>query len=393
MAIKVPTTQEQLDLAITIFNSKLNQTVPETDKAFVRVLSAVLASSHTSLYRYGINRALQNLALTATSPELETIGRNYGVTRKPAIPFVSECSALGVNGTNVPANTVWISDTTGLRYQTNTTVVVAGGTADMEITARTAGADSNMSVGETLTIDVQIVGLKFTATITTIVTLGTDEEDLEVYRRRVLNEIRTVGGGGNSVDYRTWAEQTSGVRRAYPYSGTPLAIIPTSLPGDRTVFIEATTEIDPDGIAPQTLLDDARDNINTNPETGKSRPTIGDTDATLHVESISRRTFYYQVLGLTIDSALEADAKADISAGLDLYSASLVPFLPGTDVISTKNDVITKMTIATVVQDILKSYGATATQVNFGLVFGTYTTETYTLAQGELAKSGGVVYA
>jgi hypothetical protein len=393
MAVKIPTTQEQFDLAITLFQSELNQTVPEVSQAFVRVLSVILSTSHTSLYRYGVDRVIANLALTALGEDLERIGRNYGVIRKPAEAFVGLQQMTGVNGTSVPVNTVWLSDTTGLRYRTNTTEVIAGGVANVEITAFTEGSDSNMSVAETLTIDTKITGLDTTATITAVVTPGVAIEDIEVYRRRVLNEIRTVGGGSNPVDYRTWAEQTTGVARAYPYYGTPLLLVPTAKPGDRTVFVEAATDIDADGIAPQWLLDDVRENITTNPETGKSRPALGSTDATLWVESITRKLFYNQVLGLTVDPTEEVQAKLDITVATDLYYASVFPYLPGVDVATSKNDVLTRMTVSEVVQAVLNSYGATATDVNFGVAPGVFTTDLYTLAQGELAKSGGVVYA
>jgi uncharacterized phage protein gp47/JayE len=52
-------------------------------------------------------------------------------------------------------------------------------------------------------------------------TLGVEEEEEETYRARILFAERTAGGGGNAVDYKTWAEETPGVERAFPYAGKP----------------------------------------------------------------------------------------------------------------------------------------------------------------------------
>lgn len=392
MAVRILTTQELTDLAITLFESKLNQTIPALAKAFFRVVAVVLATSHTGLYRYAVERVIQNLALTATEEDLELIGREYGVVRKPAETCQLEISIDGIGAPTVPITTDWISDTNLSRFDMDAAKTLGVG-PPATITAQVSGPDPNMEIGETLTIDTPIPAVATTATVTDVLNIGVSKEDQEVYRRRVLNEIRTVGGGGNGVDYRTWAEETAGCKQAFPYAGSPLVLGLTPLPGDRSVFVEADFDIDPDGIAPTGLLDDVRDNINVDPATGRTRPGLGDFDSTLWVESITRTTFYNEVVGLVIDPAVEAQAKADIEQALLEYYLLFKPFLEGIDPPITQNNVITALKLGEAVQDILNTYGATAEAVNFGLVAGVFTTTTYTLGQGELTKSGGVVYA
>ena len=392
MSINIPTTQEIVDRSITFFESNLNQTIPLNPKAFVRILCAILGMNYSELYRYAVERALQTLALTATGDDLVLVGNNYGIYIKPSEAFECTADLPALNGTNIPVNWVFVSDTTALRYRTKTTVVAVAGVALLELVAEDPGSDPNMSVSETLTIDTQIAGAESTATITVIINDGIDKESDESYRRRILNEIRTVGGGGNGVDYRTWAEQTPGVFRAFPYAGTPLAILPTPKPGDRTVFIECDTSIDPDGIPPSGLLDDARDYITTNPDTGKTRPPLGEVDSTLWIEPITRTTFYTEIDNLSVDPTILVQVKADIATALSEYYFNVVPYLPGVDSIVTKNDIITRLTISEVVQDILNPVGGTADQVNFGIAPGVFTLATYTLGQGELGKTGGETY-
>jgi hypothetical protein len=392
MAVKILTTQELTDLAITLFESKLNQTIPAVAKAFFRVVAAVLAASHTGLYRYAVERVIQNLALTATEEDLELIGREYGVERKPEETCQLEIQVNGIGTPTIPITTDWISDTNGFRFDMDAAKTLGTGPPPT-ITAQVGGPDPNMSIGETLTIDTPITGVLPTATVLSVLNEGVSREEQEVYRRRVLNEIRTVGGGGNGVDYRTWAEETAGCRQAFPYAGAPLVLGLTPLPGDRSVFVEADFDIDADGIAPSWLLDDVRDNINTDPATGRTRPGLGDFDSTLWVESIERTTFYNQVVGLSIDPAVEAQAKADIEQALLEYYLLFKPYLEGVDPPITQNNIITALKLGEAVQDVLNTYGATAQKVNFGTAPGVFTTLEYTLGQGELTKSGGVVYA
>ena len=224
MALVVPTTAEITAQNVANFEAALGQTVPLNDKAFIRVLSAIEAALFTSHYKFGTDRIRQVLALTATGDGLDRIGNNYGVERKAAISHVAEITQPAANGTSIPVGLDYVSDSSGLRYTVNATVVAAGGFATVEITAEDAGADANLSSGDTLTIGREIAGItSTTATYSATVTEGIDRESDDDYRRRVLLEIRTVGGGGNAVDYRTWAEEVSPVLRAFPFSGAPVA--------------------------------------------------------------------------------------------------------------------------------------------------------------------------
>jgi uncharacterized phage protein gp47/JayE/sulfur carrier protein ThiS len=205
----------------------------------------------------------------------------------------------------------------------------------------------------------------------------------------VLAEIRTVGGGGNAVDYRRWSEEVDGVLRAYPYAGNPISPA-SSIPGERTVYVESTTAIDADGIPTAQLLSDVRDAITTNTTTGVANQPLGMTDETLYVEAISRTGFDVEITGLTVDSTQEAAAKAEIETELDRYFRSVIPFVDGIDVPEERNDTITEVTVSTTVQGVLTKYGATAQGVALELS-GSPVVE-YLLDQGEMAKSDTVSY-
>jgi hypothetical protein len=393
MALKIPTLQEITDQNIINFEAALNQKIPLTDQAFVRVVAFIQAASATGLYKYTTERALQNLALTATGEDLDKLGNNYGVVRKVAIAAVLDISLPAIDDTIISVTNAFIGDANGVRYLPNAQVVASGGTADLTVTAEETGVVGNLNVSDTLTIESLVAGAESIATVTAIDTLGTERETDDAYRERILDEIRTVGGGGNGVDYRTWAERTPGVRRAFPYAGRPPAE-GTSLPGERVVYIEAESSIDPDGIAPQSLLDSAREYIDRDPITEQTQTPLGlpNIDGeTLWVESITRTGMYIEVRNLIVDPDLESQLKDDLEAEFDNYFRTIVPFVDGVDVEVERNDAISSITVGTVAQSIFVTYGATAASVGFGTTIGVFLTY-YVLGQGEMSKLQQVSY-
>jgi len=521
MGVIVPTTAEITAQNITNFETKIGQTVPINDKAFLRVLAAVEGGLSTMHNRYAVDRILQTLALTATGDDLDRIGTNYGVYRKAAVSFVGVISQPATAGTSIPITVDYVSDASGIRYYVNVaSPAAAGGFTLVSVTAETSGADGNLSASDTLTIGYQVAGItSTTATYSSTTTTGTDRETDDVYRRRILTEIRTVGGGGNGADYRTWAEEVTGVYRVFPFAGAPVdpsyklvdadaeltgvtdwsagnsatltksaatphggtqclnvafnavanpyayqscleigrdytiagwargdatykpsvsdgatvlwtgttstswqsfsvaftatandlrfatdcaaagdcdfddlgLTVTDSLPGDRVVYVEATTAIDPDGIPTQDILDDVRTALNTDPDTGDDRMPLGLTDEKLFVEPIIRSSFDVEITGLVVDAAQEVALKASLDDGVDEYLRTMAPFVEGVDSDIDRNDVITNVSLSEVIQGVLDAYGASAEEVAFEPTGGAPVTR-YTIDENETAKLGTITY-
>jgi len=517
MVLRLPTTQEVFDRNLANLEAALNQTSPLNDKAFLRVLAAVEAMAFSELNRLAIERAKECFALTAGEEGLAIIGEEHGVDWKAAVAAQLTIRGVAGEGTSVPIEASFTSDTTSGKYAPNAGASEDGGYITLTVTAELAGASGNLAIDDTLTMDDTITDVASTWEVMASVVTGLDREDIEVYRRRVLTEIRTVGGGGNSADYRKWAEETPGCYRAFPYSGSPLTSIPEFLDGDmeatgteawggggdgilsketddpyegirclrvehgegigvayqtfldigfcyritgqarsdgsdipsfrtewaaiiwegtnstdwqeidavfvatsetarfysgengyceyddikiiretipasRTVYVEADSEIDEDGIAPQWLLDDVREYINIDPSTNKARPPLGMTDETLFVESITRTTINVEVRDLVVDDNIEAAAKARLIEIVDAYFRGVAPHIVGLDPQFAKDDIITSLTVSRVIQDYLETVGATAAGVGIYIVENTFL-PSYALGAGELAKLGVITYA
>ena len=391
MAYNIPTQQSLVDQNKATFESTIGQQSPANDKSFINVLSIVEAAIGTGLYKYAADRAKANFALTATGDDLDVIGQNENTIRKSAVPAEITATLPATNGTVIPTTIDFVADSNGLRYRATVEATATGGIATLNLKCTESGSNGTLAINDTLQISSQIISATTTATVTAVVTAGIDKESDEDYRPRVLFAERAITGGANATDHKIWAESVTGVKSAYPYSGRP-SEYGTSYPGDRTVFVESTTDISSDGIAPDWLLADVRDAINTDPDTGAARLPLGIVDDTLFLRSISRTTFYFQVRDLVVDADKEAACKADITTGLTLYCKTIAPFVDGVDVPQERTDTITSVTVSQIVGDILDSYGAHASSSVFGVTNSTFLTS-YTLGQGELGKFGSVSYA
>lgn len=348
---------------------------------------------HTGLYKFGVNRAAQTLAISAGESGLLEIGRNFNVTRTPAVAAAITATVTATAGTSIPTGTVFTGTGNGVRYATTSvSVTPASGVAALQLTAQSTGAEGNLSAGAELAIESQIESVAPTATVTATTTAGTAIEPVEDYRRRILFAERSIPGGGNATDYRIYAEEVAGVRRAYPFAGLPEGEQDTpSIPGDRVVYVESTTDIHPDGIPTADLQTSVRSNILVDPDTGFRRLPLGLEDSTLYVRPIIRSAYNVTVTNLSVRSEIEGQVRQAISSGLEAYFLGLEPYVDGVDAAFDRNDAITDVSVSGQVQDVLSNFGASASEVAVETEGGT-PIAFQRLAPNEKAKLGTVTY-
>ena len=219
----VPTTKALYDQFLSQIQATLNTTVSSAEKAFTKVLSAVLSVFASSVYRYANDSLKSLLITTATREQLIIIGEDLGVYIRIATTSTLTIEIAAYDGAVIDTDKEFIDDLTGLSFYPQSTTTATGATVEFNIISRTTGSDNNLAVDDTLTLSTPISGVGETATVTAIVTEAVDEEDTEVYRSRLLFARRNRAGGGNAYDYKSWAEEVTGVKRAYPITGLPFA--------------------------------------------------------------------------------------------------------------------------------------------------------------------------
>lgn len=390
MSYKIPTTEELANGHLSRLEGQLGQTSPLNEKAFLRVLALVEAGFDIGLYKYAADRIKQNLALTATADGLDRIGDDNYTPRKQPVAAILIVDMTAIDGTIIPVGWEFVGDSNGLRYKNQSAETAVSGAVTLYLRCTEAGTDGNLDVGNTLSISAQIAGADTQAEVASVDTLGVNIETDADYRPRVLFAQRAITGGANAADHKIWGEAVAGVKTIFPYSGRPEGE-GTDYPGDRTVYVEATTDVDPDGIPTESLLADVRTAMSVDPETGESRFVLGLTDENLWVEPIIRTPINVIIHNFDCPEDTEADCKDDIESSLTAYFLTLRPFIAAIDLIQEKRNIITKVAISEIVQDVLKSYGASATDITFEVYDGEYYVEEteYELGENELTKLSG----
>lgn len=387
----IPTTQECVDAAVAAIESRLGQTVPLYDRSFLNVLSVVLGMNNAQLYRFGVQRKKQVLALTARGDDLTDLGREYGIIRKPAQKAVLSFTPSytgSVNAYIYRSDSLTLASNDMFYLPTQDYVFLAGTGGDINARAEFAGADGNLEVGVTGEFASLPVGLSSkTVTVSGIVSLGADEETDDELRLRILTEIQTVGGGSNDADYRRWGQETPNVLRVDPYTGRPPWVPSSFVPGERTVYVESTPSYDPDGNADAALLNLVRQYIEYDQESGLRQVCLGSTSDSLAIYSITRRTAYFQINNLSVESSRISNCTADIETTLNDMVRAMHPFILGLDSEAFSNSVLSSAMAARQVQRIVQSYGGSCGTVFASMSYGDWDNPPYTLDPGERLKA------
>jgi uncharacterized phage protein gp47/JayE len=173
-------------------------------------ISTVLVRSDAATFEVDAEVTIATLTAWAgaTAYTVGQLRRNGGIIYQ-CITAGTSAGSGGPTGTDadITDNTVhWSHIATG-------TAAVIGA-----VTATEADEDGNCDSGTSLTFESPVASVNSTCTVDYDgLSGGTDEEDIEDYRERVIERMRSAPHGGSSADYVAWAKEVSGVTRAWVY--------------------------------------------------------------------------------------------------------------------------------------------------------------------------------
>jgi uncharacterized phage protein gp47/JayE len=185
----------------------------------LRVMSDANAGLAHLTLRYIDWLARQLLPDTAETEWLDRHGNIWltnadGSTGRKAASFATGSVTLtGTPNTVVPTATQFQSGD-AIRYETIEQVMISPDGTPVDIRAIDAGAAGNLDPGDVLFVTTAVNGLDSSVTVI-LLTGGTDVENDDDLRGRVLDRIRQPPMGGDQNDYVQWAEAVAGVTRAW----------------------------------------------------------------------------------------------------------------------------------------------------------------------------------
>ena len=242
MPFERPTLSTLIHRAQTALEARL-QTV---DATLRRHLGNILARMEAGLIHglYGMLSwlALQLMPDTAEEEHLLRWASIWGVRRKEATRARGNVEVTGAPGDVIPAGTLY-QRADGLQYPVDDGATIpASRVAVVSVTAAETGSACNALGPARVQLASPLVGtqIQAQATVPAGFSGGTEVEDIESLRARLIARIQRPPRGGNKNDYRTWALEVAGFTRAW---------VAGKEQGEGTVTVRAVMDDSyPDGI-------------------------------------------------------------------------------------------------------------------------------------------------
>lgn len=159
--------------------------------------------------------AKQSVPFTAEDEYLQGWAALKKVYLKQATAAQLTATFPGVTGKPLSAGTQVVRSD-GATYTTAATATVDGtGFVSVTIVATAKGSFGNADPGTAVSLGTAVDGLQSTGTITATVASGSDVEDNDDLRTRMLAAYQNTPQGGDANDYIGWALAVPGVTRAW----------------------------------------------------------------------------------------------------------------------------------------------------------------------------------
>ncbi len=214
MAFERPTLAELVDRIQSDFISRLELTGAVLRRAVVYVLARVIAGAAHMLHGHLEFLGRQLFPDLSEDAYLVRQAALFGLAKTSPGFAEGTITITGTDTTVIPAGTVLLRSD-GAEYETDAEVTITSGTATADVVAVLAGADGTLTAGVVLSFESPISGADSTAEVDASTVDGTDEEETDALRVRLLARLSEPAHGGNEADYIAWAKSVAGVTRVW----------------------------------------------------------------------------------------------------------------------------------------------------------------------------------
>ena len=383
----IPTLNALYTAIVSDIESKYSATLPTFGKNFLRSLAQVQAGK---LYLYYLLSAKTQKNIFADTADSELFGgtlERFGRVKLGRNPFAATSgeytvSVIGTAGVIVPASTTFKanddSTSAGSLFILDSAVTLTGSSDTLLLRSLNAGLDYKLDIGNQLTVTAPIALFEDVVTVTVETLAPQSAEEIEEYRRKVLDAYRLEPQGGSGSDYRVWASDVQSVEQSYPYA-TPI------VNNEIDLFIQATLtdSTDGKGTPSATTLTEVQTAIESPTATRPSRKPLG-----VHAVNYLPITIKEIDIEITGFTAVTADIETLIFEAIKTELSNIRPFVSSIDIVANKNDIF----------DVNKIISLILTAVP-GSVFGaidlkidTVTASSVTFLNGDIPNLNTVTY-
>ena len=389
--ITIPTLKQLHTGILSDLETQYSSSISLFGKVFLRALAGTQAAKLKLIY-LAIGNLQKNIFVdTADSVEIGGTLERFGVIKLGRLPYkatagIYTVTVTGTIGGVIPASTTFKSDDTSLNpgylFVLDNAYTLVATTDTITLRALTAGEESKLNVGDTLTATGPIALVNSSVEVATISTSPLAAETIEAYRTAIINSYRLEAQGGAATDYRIWSADAQGVQKVYPYAKSG-AVCEVDL------YVEATTADSTDGKGTPTaqLLLDVEAVVNFNPNTSLDLNERGrrPLDVIVNYLPVTPRS-----VNLTIASSSFTTAqKATLLTALTDVINEIRPFVDSADDLDYKNNILDSNKVIGVIINAIPgaSFGAITIEVA-GIVY-----PTYTFALGNIPYLNSITYS
>lgn len=207
-----PTLQQLKERIQADFVSRLELQGGILRRTFVGVMSTVFAGVSHILHGFIVWVSKQLFTWSAEGEYLVSEAGTWGLSLKAAGYASGQIGFTGGSGSVVPAGTI-LTRADGAMFVTQ-----EDGLSEVTVQAAEAGSVGNTDAGAVLNLVTPITGVQSVATVLSGgITNGSDIEDIESLRARILARKQSPPMGGKLDDYVQWMLEVPGVTRAWAF--------------------------------------------------------------------------------------------------------------------------------------------------------------------------------
>ena len=232
-SFKKPTIQEIYNTIINDYKTRTNVKVPILKRSLIKCFAYAIAGIVSLIWNFAEWQYLQIFIETCDFEALKRWGNLVDVNYRLGTKAVLKIKLENATKSEITAGTAWKNLDNGLIYRslttintnininTNTSANTAKGNTPTDIfinvECSVSGEIGNMLNDSKLNLINPVAGLPETAIVYSTEIIGTDNENIEDYRIRVLNRYKRKPQGGAAIDYYNWATEVAGIADCLPY--------------------------------------------------------------------------------------------------------------------------------------------------------------------------------